>query len=49
MARRSPTFHSKTMRESGEEEDAGGIKRQLGARGGGKGAEGKDTEWAEGR
>ena len=36
------------MRESGEEEEAGGIKGQPGTRGSGEEAEKKDTEWADG-
>ena len=30
------------------EEEAGGVERQPGARGGGVEAEGEDTKWAEG-
>ena len=47
LARRSPAFHRKTLRESGGEE-AGGIEGQPGARDGGEEAEEEDTEWADG-
>ena len=42
LARRSPGFHWRTLRESGGEEG------RPGERGGGEGAEGEDTEWADG-
>ena len=45
LARRSPSFHWRTLRESGGE-DAGGVEGQPGARNGGEGAEGEDTECA---
>ena len=47
LACRPPAFHWKTQRESGGEE-AGGVEGQPGARDGGEGAEGEDTEWADG-
>ena len=31
-----------------EEEEAGGVEGQPGARGGGEGAEGEDAKWEEG-
>ena len=48
LARRPPAFHWRTLRESDGEEEAGGEEGQPGARDGGKGAEGEDTEWADG-
>ena len=45
LALRPPAFHSITLRESVREEEAGGVERQPGARGGG---EREDTKWAEG-
>ena len=47
LPRRSPAFHWRTLRESGGEE-AGGVAGQPGARDGSEGAEGEDTEWADG-
>ena len=47
LARRSPAFHWRTLKESGGEE-AEGVEGQPGARDGGKGAQGEDTEWADG-
>ena len=46
LARRSPAFHRKTLRES-RGEKAEGVERQPGARNGGEGAEEEDTKWAE--
>ena len=48
LARRPPAFHWRTLRESGRKEETGGVEGQPGARGGGKGAEGEDTKWADG-
>ena len=45
LARRPPAFHWRTLRESG---GTGGEEEQPGARDGGKGVEGEDTEWADG-
>ena len=47
LARRPPAFHWRTMRGSRREE-AGGVGGQPGARDGGEGAEGEDTEWDDG-
>ena len=38
----------KSLRESGLEEEAGGVEKNPGARGGGESAEVEDTKWAEG-
>ena len=46
LARRPPAFHWKTLRESGG--GRGGIEGQPGAKDGGEGPEGGDTEWADG-
>ena len=45
LARRPPAFHWRTLRESG---GRGGVEGRPEARDGGKGAEGEDTEWADG-
>ena len=47
LARRPPAFHWRTLRESGGEE-TGGVEGQPGARDGGEGEEGEDTEWTDG-
>ena len=47
LARRLSAFHWRTLRESGGEE-AGGVEGKPGAKDGGMGTEGKDTEWDEG-
>ena len=43
-----PAFHWRTQRETGGREEAGGVEGQPGARDSGEGAEGEDTEWADG-
>ena len=47
LARKPPAFHWRTQRESGGAE-AGSVEGQPGARDGCEGAEGEDTEWADG-
>ena len=44
LARRPPTFHWRTLRESVRGEEAGGVEGRPGARDGGEGAEEGDTE-----
>ena len=46
LARRTPAFHLRTLRESRGGEETGGVEGQSGAKDGGEGA---DTEWADGR
>ena len=44
---RPPAFDLRTLSESGREEETGSIEKQSKTRGGGEGAEGEDTKWAE--
>ena len=48
LARRSPGFHWRILRESGGGEEAGGIEGRPGARDGGEGAEEGNMKWADG-
>ena len=48
LARRSPGFHWRILRESGGGEEAGGIEGRPGARDGGEGAEEGNIKWADG-
>ena len=48
LARRPPTFHWRTLRESGGGEEAEGVEGQPGARDDGEGAEGEYIELADG-
>ena len=48
LARRSPAFHWRTLRELEGEEDAGGVEGKPGARDDIEGAKGEDTKWAVG-
>ena len=48
LVRISPAFHWRVLRESVGGEEAGGEEEKPGARDGGEGVEGEDTEWAGG-
>ena len=48
LAQRPPAFYWRTLKESAEREEVGGIEGQPGARDGGEGAEEENTKCADG-